>query len=393
MIGAVALIGLLLFSSIVWLFVQECFENSSIVDERNNALHEEINDTLANLQSVYTSDTILEEVERLDAYTKSMDQAYTATIECSTKFKNIYYTITMLLFGAINGVSLKLYRMKKITLAQFSSVFFVSLYLVNHLKNIGGEIRDFVFNIGTLRKAQTYIDSLPVNNSSLSKENFVLNDNSIQMKNIRDAHDALNNVNVSISANEKVALMGKIGSGKSTLVKCLLNITPFQGNISIGGKDIKTMNPSKLRSQISYITQHPRLFNRSIYENIRYGCPGVTNSNVDSLISSIGRVLPNVDLHSNAGKNGERLSGGQRQIVFLLRCLLKKSKIVILDEPTASLDDKTKRIVIELIQKLLHDKTVIMITHDSSLLKAADQVISLDDTSCNENEAIALGSR
>ena len=131
-----------------------------------------------------------------------------------------------------------------------------------------------------------------------------------------------------------------------------------------------------------YVPQTPILLNRTVYENIIYGIhPAPSKEDVEAVMKEAGLVkfleeLPN-GLDSSAGIHGGKLSGGQRQIVWLLKAILINPEIIIMDEPTASVDEKTKNIIHLLMQKIMKDKTVIMITHDSYLLKFADKKITL----------------
>jgi ABC-type multidrug transport system fused ATPase/permease subunit len=144
------------------------------------------------------------------------------------------------------------------------------------------------------------------------------------------------------------------------------------------------MNIDKMRKYISYIPQHPKLFDRTLYENISYGLESheVNEDKIYRTLESAG--LESVSdkfrkmMHKKVGKNGSELSGGQRQIVWLVRSLLKNNRMIILDEPTSSLDDDNKNKVVTLIEELSKRRNIILITHDNSILKNMDRIIKLD---------------
>ena len=139
-----------------------------------------------------------------------------------------------------------------------------------------------------------------------------------------------------------------------------------------------------MRYNINYIPQHPKLFNRTLFSNILYG---VTKK---ITVKDINKIIKEIDVNNVAekfkkmmfekvGKNGSKLSGGQRQLVWLIRSVLKDSKVIILDEPTSSMDEKSKEQTIKFIKKYSKDKIIILITHDNSLLKEVNRIIKLKD--------------
>ena len=146
--------------------------------------------------------------------------------------------------------------------------------------------------------------------------------------------------------------------------------------------NIKNIPINTLRTIIGYIPQHPKLFNRTLYENINYGLKNkiseqqiyniLKKNGLENVITDFKRLM-----NEKVGKNGSLLSGGQRQIVWILRFIFNNHKFIILDEPTSSLDNNSKDKVIELIKLLEKNKTIIIITHDNDLLKYVKRIIEL----------------
>ena len=154
--------------------------------------------------------------------------------------------------------------------------------------------------------------------------------------------------------------------------------------------DIKQVSIPNLRKYIRYIPQHPKLFNRTLYENIIYSLKReVTKDEILKMIQSLN--LPDVyknfkdKMDMSVGKNGNKLSGGQRQIVWLLRALLDKPPVLILDEPTASMDTNSKLEVTKLVKELGKNSTIILITHDDILLKYVDRRIVFENGKIKQN--------
>jgi ABC-type multidrug transport system fused ATPase/permease subunit len=196
-----------------------------------------------------------------------------------------------------------------------------------------------------------------------------------------------NDLNLTIESCKKVCIIGKSGSGKSTIVKLLMSYYPVSsGMILIDGQNINDFNVNSIRKNISYIHQSIVLFNKSVYDNIVYGVSSSgsvpTYDQVQAFIVSMN--LQNVfgglkdGLNTQVGVNGDKLSGGQKQIVFILREILSDKKIIVLDEPTSALDPENKQIVLDFIRNI-KNKTIIVITHDYSFLDYVDQSYLLKD--------------
>jgi ABC-type multidrug transport system fused ATPase/permease subunit len=177
----------------------------------------------------------------------------------------------------------------------------------------------------------------------------------------------LNNVSFKIEKGEKVAFVGHIGSGKSTAVKLLLGFQPLtMGNISINGVSINEISNHQLRKNVFYIPQKPKLFNRTLYENITYGLENPPDeADILTILDELNmKDVFKEKMNKKVGLDGNNLSGGQKQIVWLLRSFYRKSKIIVMDEPTASLDQDNKELLIKTINKLSIGKTLIIISHD-----------------------------
>ena len=180
--------------------------------------------------------------------------------------------------------------------------------------------------------------------------------------------------------------MGGIGSGKSTFAKLLVKLQDIDsGKILLNGVDSKKLNLDNIRKNIIYIPQMPILFDRTLWENISYGFKKneLQRSQVLDVMNKMGMSelaqIFNERFDKPVGKKGSFLSGGQRQIVWVLRALFGKSKVIILDEPTSALDDESKENVKKMITYLTKNRTMIIITHEQELLEGMDRVIVFDE--------------
>jgi len=183
--------------------------------------------------------------------------------------------------------------------------------------------------------------------------------------------------------NKIIGITGLSGNGKSSFVKLILRLHDCRsGTIRIDGKDIKTIDPTYIRENITYVNQNSRLFDREILENILYGCKDETRckAHLKEILSfgKIKELYRNVQLDSSAGPLGENLSGGQRQVANLISGLINPTAILILDEPTNALDPELKREVLALIQQFRNYKKCIMIiTHDRDVFSLFDETVEI----------------
>jgi ATP-binding cassette subfamily C protein LapB len=196
--------------------------------------------------------------------------------------------------------------------------------------------------------------------------------------------DALKDINLTIKEGEKVAILGKIGSGKSTLAKLIQNLyVPTKGSILIDQTDVRQIDPVDLRRVIGVVPQEPFLFMGSIKDNITISEPFATDeeilraSKIAGVHEFLGKHEAGYDLI--VGERGEGLSGGEIQSVTLARALITNPNILILDEPTNSMDRQSEKAFIQRLSNIVKDETLILITHKTSILSLVDRVIILDD--------------
>lgn len=194
---------------------------------------------------------------------------------------------------------------------------------------------------------------------------------------------ALNGINFDIQANQKVALIGSSGAGKTTIINMLLGfIKPDQGNLSIDGLDITRINLQNWRRQLAWVPQRPRLFHGSIADNISLGLEQVSKQRLIQALTDAQAIefvnkLPN-GLATIVGEGGRQLSGGQVQRLALARAFLRDAKLLILDEPTAHLDQHNQELIQEAICKLSQNRSVLTVAHQLSTIHRADLILVLD---------------
>ena len=193
----------------------------------------------------------------------------------------------------------------------------------------------------------------------------------------------LQDFSLHIQPGETLALVGHTGSGKSSIAKLISRFYEYQaGDLLIDGKDIRYFNLPSYRSQLGVVTQTPFLFDGTVMDNIRYGKPAASDSEVISIAKQVGKgdwlVSLQEGLQTQVGERGGNLSMGQRQLVAIARVLLQDPAIFILDEATASVDPLTETLIQEGLDTLLGRRSSIVIAHRLSTIQHADRIIVLD---------------
>jgi ATP-binding cassette subfamily C protein LapB len=205
--------------------------------------------------------------------------------------------------------------------------------------------------------------------------------------------ESLRGVSLRIRAGEKVVVLGRVGSGKTTLQRLLLGLyAPSKGTIAVDGIDLRQIDPADLRRNMGYVAQDPLLFYGSLRDNITIAAPFADDAAVVAA-AQVGGLAGFVNAHPQGydmliGERGETLSGGQRQGVAIARAALLDPPILLLDEPTGAMDSGSEAQFKERLRAFGQDKTVVIVTHRSSLLDLATRVIVLD-----EGQVVADGSR
>ena len=196
--------------------------------------------------------------------------------------------------------------------------------------------------------------------------------------------NVLNNITLEIRAGEKVGVIGPIGSGKTTLGKLMLGLfEPSSGMVTMDGTDIRQIDPTELRRCIGYVPQDIHLFRGTVRNNVTMGAQDVDDTTMVRAAELAG-VDEFVKKHPlgfdlEIGEQGRGLSGGQRQCIVIARALLLDPPVLVLDEPTSNMDNRTEVRLKKKLTEVIKDKTLILITHRASLLEMVDRIVVIDN--------------
>jgi ABC-type multidrug transport system fused ATPase/permease subunit len=365
--------------------------------------NEDTQDRLANSLSIYSNGYLNKEIDSYEKHTENYTSKFKENLWCLTKSTIFSSAGTMFIFIILNSYAVYLFINKQLSFTNLMAIFITIIYYIPCIITINSTLPTLIHYYGSLSSIDSFIEDLykvDINYVNVKKE-----DNEIIMK-INKGNIIINNLNFSyvkdnylfnkfyltIKEQEKIAIVGPSGNGKSTLIKLIMGYYELpNGTIYIDDIDINEYNLNDLRKQISYVNQNSKLFNTSLLKNIQYG-NNYTDNEIIELCNKlkVDNVFKNLKegLSSNVGVEGSKLSGGQRQLVHILRCICKKNKIVILDEPTSAIDKENKQNIIDAIKELSKSSTLIIITHDDTLLELVNRVIKMDSGKIVEDEYI-----
>jgi ABC-type multidrug transport system fused ATPase/permease subunit len=226
---------------------------------------------------------------------------------------------------------------------------------------------------------------------SLKEKDIVFNDVHFRYPS-RPEVEVLKGLNIRVPAGKTVGLVGASGSGKSTIISILQRFYDFEaGQVYVGDTEVRNFNVKHLRGKIGVVSQEPVLFDGTIRENILYGRPEATESELEAAIqqSNVAPFLKNLEYKDDQGNihkgldallggEGIQLSGGQKQRVAIARAILKDPEILLLDEATSALDNESEKLVQESLEQLMKNRTTLIIAHRLSTIRNADWIIVMD---------------
>lgn len=358
-----------------------------------------ITDAYTNISTV----KLFSHAGREAAYAQSAMQEFLGTVHGQmrrvSQVEIVNHLLNMLLIIATGVLSLWLWSLNELSLGGLAAATAMSLRLNGISHWVMWEMTSLYEQVGTVQDGMNTLSTQNKINDIDHAKSLIVTQGEVKFDAVEFGYNqdqqsankktVLKTLNMHIKPGEKVGLVGRSGAGKSTIVNLLLRFYEVEhGAILIDGQNVNTVSQNSLRAQIGMVTQDTSLLHRSVRDNILYGRPDATESEmiaaakraeahefVMGLIDSKGRK--GYDAH--VGERGVKLSGGQRQRIAIARVMLKDAPILLLDEATSALDSEVETVIQKSLYNLMQGKTVIAIAHRLSTIAAMDRLIVLDD--------------
>ena len=351
-------------------------------------------DSLNNLMNIYINNNIDQENNKINEIL-NMEAIHTCNLR---NYENLYshflQFISFTFFTASIFRIFHIYKIKKISkITVISSLFILNTFLFNNNEIIWKLENSSNWFFALMSYNSDFINNIILNKKDKNIKNNI-NQGNIKFENIsfkynkNDTNYLFKDLTLEIKSNDKIAVLGRSGSGKSTLMKMLVDLhRPQKGKIVIDNVDIKDIDTEYLRNKVMYVNQRTLLFDKSVIYNIKYGNEQISNDKILNLIQKyeLETIYQELDngLQSNCGVNGNKLSLGMQKTTIILRAILNKCKIIIMDEPLAGIDQNTRKKIIKLIISECQNKTLIVITHDKEILPYMNKTINLQSLKRN----------
>jgi ATP-binding cassette, subfamily B, bacterial len=296
------------------------------------------------------------------------------------------FLMALLEIGMI-GYAIYLWRQGQFTVGDFALIQSYVGNIMNRMWDFGNIIRWTYQNLADAEEMTEILETPPEIVDAPDAKKLKVKAGAIEFKKVnfkyKDGQDILKNFSLMIPANQRLAIIGPSGAGKTTVVKLLFRMHDLSGGEAlIDGQNIAKVTQESLWQNVALVPQDPILFHRTLKDNIRYGKADATEAEVIAAAKAahchefIVKLEKGYDTF--VGERGVKLSGGERQRVAIARAILKNAPILILDEATSSLDSESERLIQDALDRLMKDKTVIVVAHRLSTIRKMDRIITVD---------------
>lgn len=384
-IGMIA--WLVAFMSINWLFTKFKMKydlaRTTLETESTGLLA----DTLTNNSNVKLFNGYRREVKTYAETNEKLRRARRLSWDIGSIFDTVQGFFMALLEIGMIGYAIFLWRQGNFTVGDFALIQSYVGNIMNRMWDFGNVIRWTYQNLADAEEMTEILETPPEIVDAPDAKKLKVKAGSIEFKKVnfkyKDGQDILKNFSLFIPANQRLAIIGPSGAGKTTVVKLLFRMHDLTGGEAlIDGQNIAKVTQESLWQNVALVPQDPILFHRTLKENIRYGKADATEAEVIAAAKAahchefISKLDKGYDTF--VGERGVKLSGGERQRVAIARAILKNAPILILDEATSSLDSESERLIQDALDKLMKDKTVIVVAHRLSTIRKMDRIITVD---------------
>lgn len=366
-----------------FLTINSCREGARQRESYLIQVNEQVDDVLMNVVGILNAGETDKELSILDKYYDMYQKYGEKTMSCTMKYKFILTPLALLSLVTFIYVGYDAVRTKKLNIDNYIVCIMIFLYVFNSIIKTTGDVRDTSIRGGMVEEHLKIFDSMHESIENRSTALNVYSNKYIYFDNINFSYNnkpILKDFTLEIKKGEKLLIIGHIGSGKTTILKLLMRYNnPESGHVYYNGIPFENISRKDIRKKIGYIPQNPILLNRTLYENIIYGTKGYTKAHIMALIRNLKleHVFNESKLDQYVGKHGSKLSGGQRQVVWILRVLIQNPEILIMDEPTSAIDKDTKTFIDRLFDLVMKNRTVIIVSHDEYMSSIVDRTIKM----------------
>ncbi|KAF7682736.1 ABC transporter B family member 25 [Astathelohania contejeani] len=376
---------LILIISTIYVTIWRNKVRLSLIKDIDNASLR-VYDSLSNHSSILSFDTATFETKRIDTFLHPIEKKYVKLYRVMYMFSFVQRILLLTNFGIILICGFYSIFMERIPNPLFITYITLHIQLANKLGKLGYVYHKFSQAFTDIKAYHRKVALIP---PAIELNHKELHDFEKEIEFINVGYSAKDSVlqkaiTFTLLKGEKVGIVGRNGVGKSTLIKVLLKFVNYTGTIRIDGEDINNVTRRSLRKLLGYIPQDSMLFNETVEYNIKYGNQWCSNTEMISKCKEMDThntfMRMNDGYTTIVGEYGEGISGGERQRVYMMRTVLKNAPILLLDEPTASLDKKMETAVLNTLCTKMHEKTIMVIIHNLSLLDKFDKILYLDDS-------------
>jgi ATP-binding cassette subfamily B protein len=387
MLSGILILWIMIHLTICFIFSKTCDLYEHRHAEAKSTLLGKIVDSLTNYFAVNLFYRFQYEKNILAPFQKDEEQTNTSAKKHVEKMRSITsFFYTTICFIGINGFVIYLWLHHQISTGQVAQVFGTMWNIAAVMWAVGGALPIFFQSFGTAKQAYCVMQDPQDLGDKPSAKILQVQSGKIVFKNVSFHYGEkklFSHKDVHIQGGEKIGLVGFTGAGKSTFISLILRFFPLHsGQILIDGQDIANVTLESLRSQIALIPQEPLLFHRSLRENISYGKPDATEEEIlaAAKLAHCDEFIRNIPgcFDAKVGERGTKLSGGEKQRIAIARAILMNTPILILDEATSSLDSITEKFIQESLEKLMHNRTTLVIAHRLSTLSSMDRILVFD---------------
>lgn len=382
-------IGLILLLNIICMnyFIMNSKKNCEYKKKANDYYYIDVDNKLVDIYTslinTYLNNNTIKDKQSIDKIQNNYHKLYkeSSLPELSLTYTLTFINISLFIFILFYLIKINIKNEKKIIFTLLLIYFFNSSFLLCQ------KIPQMFPAYCSIIETNEYIRGITKTNKN--KGNRIMKSGSVEFKNVSFKYKKkyiFNNLNLSIKDKEKIAIIGRSGTGKTTLILILLKLYNYKGKILVGNQNIQEIDVDYLRKKIIYCNQTTILYDMTVLENIKLNY-NVSNDYVISLLNKykLMELFDNLPLsiQNNSGILGSNLSGGMQKIVLIIRAVLRILKnrpyVVIFDEPLTSLDSVTKDKVINLIMDVCKNITLIVITHDKEIVPYMDRKVNLGE--------------